>query len=204
MVERLGLGRQRGAPVVRVRSRLHRCPKTSALTSRALTRTPAKWAVQLSCAKSILSCMHFTPSAPGGFKRETPPQPTGRALHANIGRSGRHAQLLGLLAGAKPLGVVVERIEPYAGRLTADPGIRGFFRGDATGIPLHSILVDGPLDAWWSVIFLDFHKEWLPARRKAAGGPGRRGSSSHGSLRLGAVVDEGSSHQARRHRPRRH
>ena len=85
---------------------------------------------------------------------------------ASVGSGGHYAQLLGLLAGAKPLGAVVKRVEPLAGRLTAHPGLRGFFRGDATGIPLHGILTDGPFGAWWSAIFLDFYKD--DASRRAA------------------------------------
>ncbi len=37
--------------------------------------------------------------------------------------------------------------------------MRSFFRGDATGIPLHGILTDAPFGAWWSAIFLDFYKD---------------------------------------------
>lgn len=103
--------------------------------------------------------MHSTPSAPGAFTGEKTPHSTERSLDANNGSSGRYAQLLGLLEGAPPLGAVAKRIEPFAGRLTAQPGIRGFFRGDATGIPLHGILTDAPFGAWWSAIFLDFYKD---------------------------------------------
>jgi hypothetical protein len=102
--------------------------------------------------------MHFTPSAPGASTRKKLVQPTGRSFQANTG-SSRYAQLLGLLEGAQPLGAVVKTIEPYAGRLTAHAGLRGFFRGDATGVPLHGILTDAPFGAWWSAIFLDFYND---------------------------------------------
>jgi hypothetical protein len=98
--------------------------------------------------------MQFKPSARAASES------TGRSLPANTGgSSGRYAQLLGSLEGAKPLGAVVKRVEPLAGRLTAHAGMRGFFRGDATGIPLHGILTDAPFGAWWSAIFLDFYKD---------------------------------------------
>lgn len=116
-------------------------------------------ALQLRRARSILSCMHVSRSAPDAFTGEKLPQSTGRPGKANSGSNGRYAQFLGLLEGAKPLGAVVKVIEPLAGRLTAHPGMRSFFRGDATGIPLHGILTDAPFGAWWSAIFLDCFKD---------------------------------------------
>lgn len=103
--------------------------------------------------------MHSTPSAPGSSMRGQPPQPTGGSVNARTGSSGRYPQFLGWLEGAKPLGALARKVDPYASRLTARPGMRSFFRGDGTGIPLHSILTDGPFGAWWSAIFLDFYKD---------------------------------------------
>ena len=125
---------------------------------RSLTLTEPK-AVQLRCAKSILSYMHLSSSAPDGLAREKLAPPAGRPPHTDTGSSGRYARLLGWLEGAKPLGTIVKGIEPLAGRLTASPGMRSFFRGDAIGIPLHGILTDAPFGAWWSAIFLDFYKD---------------------------------------------
>lgn len=92
-----------------------------------------------------------------------------------------HSSLAGS-PGMKPSGPLVKGIEPLAGSLTARPGMRRFFRGDAVDIPLHGILSDGPFDAWRLAIFLGFFKD--DGTRDAA-------------KRLGAVVAEGSRHQAR-------
>jgi hypothetical protein len=103
--------------------------------------------------------MQSSPRAPDAVTGETLPQPTGRTRNANGGSSGRYARLLGSLEAAKHLGAIAKRAEPLAGRLTAQPGLRGFFRGNATGIPLHSILTDAPFGVWWSAVFLDFYKD---------------------------------------------
>lgn len=100
--------------------------------------------------------MHSTPSALGASTKE---QPTDASVNATTGSGGRYPQLLGWLEGARPLGALAKKVDPYASRLTARPGMRSFFRGDATGIPLHGILTDGPFGAWWSAIFLDFYKD---------------------------------------------
>lgn len=100
--------------------------------------------------------MHSTPSAPGASTNE---QPTHASVNATTGSGGRYPRLLGWLEEARPLDALARKVEPYASRLTARPGMRSFFRGDATGIPLHSILTDGPFGAWWSAIFLDFSKD---------------------------------------------
>lgn len=116
--------------------------------------------------------MHTSPSAPGASTREQLPPPSARSVPAKIGRSGGFARLLGRLEEL-PLGALVKAIEPIAGRLTARPGMRSFFRGDATGSPLHSILTDAPFGTWWSAIFLDFYKDdssRLAAKRLVAAG----------------------------------
>ncbi|WP_248762108.1 DUF2231 domain-containing protein [Pseudarthrobacter sp. SSS035] len=79
--------------------------------------------------------------------------------------------------------------------------MRGFFRGDATGIPLHGILTDGPFGAWWSAIFLDFYKDdssRLAAKRlvalgvvaavpTAVSGWAQWSMKDHGTKRVGIV-----------------
>lgn len=71
------------------------------------------------------------------------------------GDGSSYARFLGGLESAKPLGPLVTWAEPLASRLTDNPRLRSFFRGDATGIPLHGILTDAPFGAWWAAIFLD-------------------------------------------------
>lgn len=49
----------------------------------------------------------------------------------------------------------VRAADPLAGKLVANPRLRRFFHGDATGIPLHGIATDLPFGAWFMAIFLD-------------------------------------------------
>jgi len=69
---------------------------------------------------------------------------------------GRYTRFLGSLEDATTLDAAVEAAEPLASRLMSQPRIRSIVRGDITGIPLHTILTDGPFGAWWSAVFLDF------------------------------------------------
>jgi hypothetical protein len=59
------------------------------------------------------------------------------------------------LEGSDRLDPVVRVADPLAGRLVANPGLRRFFHGDATGIPPHVIATDVPFGAWFMAIFLD-------------------------------------------------
>ena len=59
------------------------------------------------------------------------------------------------LEKADRLDPAVRAAEPLAGRLVANPGLRRFFHGDATGIPPHAIATDVPFGAWFMAIFLD-------------------------------------------------
>lgn len=61
----------------------------------------------------------------------------------------------------------VRAAEPLAGRLVASPGLRRFFRGDATGIPPHVIATDVPFGAWFMAIFLDLFPD-AGSRRAAS------------------------------------
>jgi hypothetical protein len=80
-------------------------------------------------------------------------------MHTVMGSTGRYTRLLGALEAAKPLDAVVKRAEPLATRLMARRRVRGFIRGDTTGIPLHTILTDVPFGAWWMAIFLDLFND---------------------------------------------
>ena len=82
-----------------------------------------------------------------------------RCMRTVKGSAGRYTRLLGALERARPLDSVVERAEPLASRLMARRRIREFIRGDATGIPVHGILTDGPFGAWWMAIFLDLFND---------------------------------------------
>jgi hypothetical protein len=80
-------------------------------------------------------------------------------MYTVMGSAGRYTRLLGALEAAKPLDAVVKRAEPLATRLMARRRVRGFIRGDTTGIPLHTILTDVPFGAWWMAIFLDLFND---------------------------------------------
>ncbi len=64
-------------------------------------------------------------------------------------------QLMKRLENAEALDPAVRTAEPLASRLIAEPRLRRFFHGDATGIPPHAILTDVPFGAWFMAIFLD-------------------------------------------------
>ena len=64
-------------------------------------------------------------------------------------------RLLGRLEQAEGLDPVIRGVEPLAGRIVANERLRRTLDGDATGIPLHIILTDLPLGAWWMAQFLD-------------------------------------------------
>lgn len=65
-------------------------------------------------------------------------------------------QLMRRLGEADALDPAVRTAEPLAARLIAEPRLRRFFHGDATGIPPHVILTDVPFGAWFMAVFLDF------------------------------------------------
>lgn len=116
--------------------------------------------------------MHASSDEPEASSTEKFPRSNARSSNAGI-PAGRYSRFLGSLEAARHLGAAVKGIEPLAGRLTASPGMRSFFRGDATGVPLHSILTDAPFGTWWSAIFLDFYNDdaaRLAAKRLVAAG----------------------------------
>jgi len=53
----------------------------------------------------------------------------------------------------------IDAVAPVAGRLIAAAPARRFFHGDATGVPLHGILTDVPLGAWFLAQFLDLFRD---------------------------------------------
>ncbi|MBO1030102.1 DUF2231 domain-containing protein [Tessaracoccus sp. SD287] len=66
-----------------------------------------------------------------------------------------YARLLRRIEEAAILDRVVDQVDPLAGKLTSNDRMRGVLHGDVTGIPLHVIVTDLPLGAWWMSIFLD-------------------------------------------------
>jgi uncharacterized membrane protein len=53
----------------------------------------------------------------------------------------------------------IDAVAPVAHRLIAHAPARRFFHGDATGLPLHGILTDLPLGAWFTAQFLDLFRD---------------------------------------------
>ncbi len=68
-------------------------------------------------------------------------------------------RLMHRLEATESLDAVVRRAEPLAVRLVANPGLRRFFHGDATGIPAHVVIKDVPFGAWFMAIFLDSFRD---------------------------------------------
>ena len=66
-----------------------------------------------------------------------------------------YTRLLRRIEEAATLDRVVDQVDPLAGKLTSNDRMRGVLHGDVTGIPLHAILTDLPLGAWWMSTFLD-------------------------------------------------
>ena len=64
-------------------------------------------------------------------------------------------RLLRRVERLESLDPAVGLVEPIASRTVANEGLRRFLHGDATGIPLHIILTDLPLGAFWMAQFLD-------------------------------------------------
>ena len=75
-------------------------------------------------------------------------------------------RLMDRLEGAKALDPVVRAADPLAGRLVANPRLRRFFHGDATGSPPHVVATDVPFGAWFMAIFLDLFRD-QDSRRSA-------------------------------------
>src|SRR5690606_33294593 len=82
-----------------------------------------------------------------------------------------YATLLGRLEDADRLDPAVAFAAPKAARLTAHPALARFFHGDATGIPIHTILTDVPFGAWLMALYLaryDDEASRIAARRLIA------------------------------------
>lgn len=82
------------------------------------------------------------------------------------GGAGRYLRLLGRLEEAEALDRPVEAAAPFAQRLVSREPLRRFLHGDATGIPVHVMLTDVPLGAWWMAMFLDLFPD-SSSRRSA-------------------------------------
>lgn len=96
------------------------------------------------------------------------PQSAQRAREAvgASGSDGRYSRLLGRLERAEALDRPVEAAAPFAQRLVSPERLRRLLHGDATGIPVHVILTDVPLGAWWMAVFLDLFPDG-PSQRSA-------------------------------------
>jgi predicted membrane protein DUF2231 len=53
----------------------------------------------------------------------------------------------------------IEAVAPVADHLIARAPVRRFFHGDATGVPLHGILTDAPLGAWFIAMYFDLFSD---------------------------------------------
>ena len=84
-----------------------------------------------------------------------------------VTESGMYRRLMRRLEESDRLDPAVRVAEPLAGRLVANPRLRRFFRGEATGIPPHVIATDVPFGAWFMAIFLDLFPD-EGTRRAAA------------------------------------
>ena len=73
----------------------------------------------------------------------------------SAGTPNAYTRLLRRIEEAATLDPVVDQVRPLAGKLTANDQVRSVIHGDVTGIPIHVILTDLPLGAWWMSIFLD-------------------------------------------------
>ncbi len=69
--------------------------------------------------------------------------------------AGPYGRLLRRLELSEAWDEAIGAVEPLAGRLVAKQAIRRVLHGDATGIPLHVILTDVPLGAWFCAQYLD-------------------------------------------------
>jgi hypothetical protein len=86
--------------------------------------------------------------------------PASRTREASRTTAGRrppnaYLRLLGRLERSDRLDPVVGAVEPVAGRLVAGDRRRQVLHGELTGIPLHVILTDAPLGAWFMAQYLD-------------------------------------------------
>ena len=82
----------------------------------------------------------------------------------------------------------IDAVAPVAHRLIAHAPARRFFHGDATGLPLHGILTDLPLGAWFTAPFLDlFRDDGSASRGDPADGARRHGRGADSGGRLGGV-----------------
>ena len=84
-----------------------------------------------------------------------------------VTESGMFRRMMRRLEESDRLDPAVRAAEPLAGRLVANARLRSFFRGDATGIPAHTIATDVPFGAWFMAIFLDLFPD-EGTRRAAA------------------------------------
>ncbi|MGY1736002.1 DUF2231 domain-containing protein [Geodermatophilus sp. SYSU D00684] len=73
--------------------------------------------------------------------------------------AGGYARLLRRLEHSTAWDGAIEAVAPAAGRLVAEARVRRVLHGDATGVPLHVILTDAPLGAWFTAQYLDLFRD---------------------------------------------
>ncbi|MGY1604062.1 DUF2231 domain-containing protein [Geodermatophilus sp. SYSU D00815] len=72
---------------------------------------------------------------------------------------GAYSRLLRRLGSSPAWDGAIAAVAPLADRLVAQPPVRRLFHGDATGVPLHGILTDAPLGAWFLAMYLDLYRD---------------------------------------------
>jgi hypothetical protein len=78
---------------------------------------------------------------------------------AEVTEKSMFLRMMHRLEESDRLDPAVRAAGPFAGKLVASPRLRGFFHGDATGIPPHVIATDVPFGAWFMAIFLDLLRD---------------------------------------------
>jgi hypothetical protein len=72
---------------------------------------------------------------------------------------GAYSRLLRQLEDSPTWDRSIGSVAPLAERLLVAAPLRRLFRGEATGAPLHVILTDAPLGAWFMAQFLDLFRD---------------------------------------------
>ena len=87
------------------------------------------------------------------------PTENGSGARDPLASPNAFVRLLRLLEHSDRVDPVIVAIEPVAGRLVADRRLRHLLHGEGTGVPLHVILTDVPLGAWFMAQFLDLFQD---------------------------------------------
>lgn len=76
-----------------------------------------------------------------------------------VAAGNAYSRLLRRLARSTTWDGPIEAVAPVADRLIARAPVRRLFHGDATGVPLHGILTDAPLGAWFIAMYFDLFRD---------------------------------------------